>query len=83
MYSFEEDRMGGIVLYRGSKDIGYLQPGDDADQFLTNAGFILSIWTRCYGRKKDGGFKFRVKPFGPWTCYEEHISSFVSHYDVE
>lgn len=41
MYDFIEDRFGGVTLYRDRSDFLYLQPGDDANSFLST---VEDIW---------------------------------------
>lgn len=43
MYDFHQDRYGGVTLYRDRSDFCYLQPGDDANSFLTTVEGILKI----------------------------------------
>lgn len=90
-YNAIEDSMGGIEITWTDYSKNYIDPKDprkyrsiylqfdDAEIFRSDWEKIIAIWTRPFGKFKDGKTAYR-KRFGPFKSYQEHFDMLASQY---
>lgn len=74
LYTYVEDRIGGIAIYgpQGGDSIAYLQSDESVGEFHADLRAIDEWWA-----EEDPRFA------PPYDSYEEHLSDFLSRYDIE
>ena len=78
-YTANEDNFGNIVLLDTVSGKSLYFQGEDADIFLKSWNDIVRIWSRPFGKFKNGKTAYR-KTFGPYNSYGKHFDAMADEY---